>query len=57
MVASATIPNSDIVLRRSGHGDNAVVFVHGPNLQSPADVWMVERCAPVIASNVSQSAM
>ena len=29
MVASATIPNSDIVLRRSGHGDNAVVFVHG----------------------------
>jgi pimeloyl-ACP methyl ester carboxylesterase len=29
MAASATIPNSDIVLRRSGDGDNAVVFVHG----------------------------
>lgn len=29
MATSATIPNSDIVLRRSGDGDNAVVFVHG----------------------------
>jgi pimeloyl-ACP methyl ester carboxylesterase len=29
MAASATIPNTDIVLRRSGDGDNAVVFVHG----------------------------
>jgi pimeloyl-ACP methyl ester carboxylesterase len=29
MAASATIPNSDIVLRRSGDGDSAVVFVHG----------------------------
>lgn len=29
MAASTTIPNSDIVLRRSGDGDTAVVFVHG----------------------------
>jgi pimeloyl-ACP methyl ester carboxylesterase len=29
VTASATIPNSDIVLRRSGHGERAVVFVHG----------------------------
>jgi len=29
MAASATIPNTDIVLRRRGDGVNAVVFVHG----------------------------
>ena len=29
MATSATIPNSDIVLRRTGDGENAVVFVHG----------------------------
>ena len=29
MAAAATIPNSDIVLRRSGDGATAVVFVHG----------------------------
>jgi pimeloyl-ACP methyl ester carboxylesterase len=29
MVSSATIPNSDIVFRRDGTGDRALVFVHG----------------------------
>src|SRR5260370_1145975 len=29
MVSSATIPNSDIVFRRDGAGDRALVFVHG----------------------------
>jgi pimeloyl-ACP methyl ester carboxylesterase len=29
MATSATIPNSDVVFRRSGDGDHAVVLVHG----------------------------
>jgi pimeloyl-ACP methyl ester carboxylesterase len=29
IVSSATIPNSDIVFRRDGAGDRALVFVHG----------------------------
>ena len=29
MATSATIPNTDIELRRNGDGENAVVFVHG----------------------------
>jgi pimeloyl-ACP methyl ester carboxylesterase len=29
MVSSATIPNSDIVIRRDGEGDRVVVFLHG----------------------------
>jgi pimeloyl-ACP methyl ester carboxylesterase len=29
MATFATIPNGDIVFRRTGEGDNAVVFVHG----------------------------